>query len=188
MLCFGTCRKFEYVFVDVVPDVFSVMSLEKVIGIEKMEDTSLLPNPIIVSIRSKTAFQFIELKDRDTLVENLLQRFKEVNSSNSLHCNNLQNNNQVLSFYFILNLICLSIIPLSCLLWEAPKLILSQCLSDATYKDLAGGTEDTHSIVVINMLGRAGTGMGSWVALHRDFHLHSLGEWADRDLSKFSKS
>lgn len=184
MLCFGTCRKFEYVFVDVVSNVFSVMSLGKVISIEKMEDTSLLPNPIIISIRSKTAFQFIELKDRDTLVENLLQRFKEVNSSNTWHCNNLQNNNQVLSYYFINNLI--SIIPLSCLLWEAPKLTLSQCLSDATFKDLAGEIEDTHSIVVIDMLGRAGTGRGSWVALHRD--LHSLGEWADRDLTKFNKS
>lgn len=103
---------------DVVPNVFSLMSLEKVITIEKMEDTSLLPNPIIVSIRSKTAFQFIELKDRDTLVENLLQRLKEVNSSNPLHCNNLQNNNQVLNFYCIINSMCLAIIPLSCLLWE----------------------------------------------------------------------
>ncbi|KAK4829325.1 hypothetical protein QYF61_003201 [Mycteria americana] len=65
-----------------------------VISIEKMEDTSLLPHPIIVSIRSKMAFQFIELKDRDTLVENLLQRLKEVNSSNPAHCNNLQNKNQ----------------------------------------------------------------------------------------------
>uniref|UniRef100_A0A8D2MRA1 TBC1 domain family member 8 n=1 Tax=Zonotrichia albicollis TaxID=44394 RepID=A0A8D2MRA1_ZONAL len=60
-----------------------IIPLREVISIEKMEDTSLLPNPIIVSIRSKTAFQFIELKDRDTLVENLLQRFKEVNSSNT---------------------------------------------------------------------------------------------------------
>uniref|UniRef100_A0A8D2MU10 TBC1 domain family member 8 n=1 Tax=Zonotrichia albicollis TaxID=44394 RepID=A0A8D2MU10_ZONAL len=58
-----------------------IIPLREVISIEKMEDTSLLPNPIIVSIRSKTAFQFIELKDRDTLVENLLQRFKEVNSN-----------------------------------------------------------------------------------------------------------
>lgn len=174
MLCFGTRRKYEYDFVDVVANVFSVMSLEKVISIEKMEDTSLLPNPIIVSIRSKTAFQFIELRDRDTLVENLLQRFKEVNSSNPLHCSNLQNNNQVLNFYFITNSICLSIIPLSCLLWEAPKLILSQCSSDATFTDLAGGAEDTHSIFVIDMLGRAGTVMGSWVALHRD--LNSLEE------------
>ncbi|XP_048181742.1 TBC1 domain family member 8 isoform X3 [Corvus hawaiiensis] len=71
-----------------------IIPLREVISIEKMEDTSLLPNPIIVSIKSKTAFQFIELKDRDTLVENLLQRLKEVNSSNPLHCNNLQNNNQ----------------------------------------------------------------------------------------------
>ncbi|NXX30283.1 TBCD8 protein, partial [Nicator chloris] len=71
-----------------------IIPLREVISIEKMEDTSLLPNPIIVSIRSKTAFQFIELRDRDTLVENLLQRLKEVNSSNQLHCNNLQNNNQ----------------------------------------------------------------------------------------------
>uniref|UniRef100_A0A8C5UES8 TBC1 domain family member 8 n=1 Tax=Malurus cyaneus samueli TaxID=2593467 RepID=A0A8C5UES8_9PASS len=60
-----------------------IIPLREIISIEKMEDTSLLPNPIIVSIRSKTAFQFIELKDRDILVENLLQRLKEVNSSNS---------------------------------------------------------------------------------------------------------
>ncbi|XP_010146175.1 PREDICTED: TBC1 domain family member 8-like, partial [Eurypyga helias] len=71
-----------------------IIPLREVISIEKMEDTSLLPNPIIVSIRSKTAFQFIELKDRDTLVENLLKRLKEVNSSNPAHCNNLQNKNQ----------------------------------------------------------------------------------------------
>lgn len=95
---FGTCRIFEDVSVDVVHNMFSVMFLEKVISIEKMEDTSLLPNPIIVSIRSKTAFQFIELKDRDTLVENLLQRLKQVNSSNPVHCNNLQNKNQVPNF------------------------------------------------------------------------------------------
>ncbi|KAJ7398430.1 TBC1 domain family member 8 [Pitangus sulphuratus] len=71
-----------------------IIPLREVISIEKMEDTSLLPNPIIVSIRSKTAFQFIELKDRDTLVENLLQRLKEVNSINPVLCNSLQNNNQ----------------------------------------------------------------------------------------------
>ncbi|XP_010226833.1 PREDICTED: TBC1 domain family member 8 [Tinamus guttatus] len=71
-----------------------IIPLREVITIEKMEDTSLLPNPIIISIRSKTAFQFIELKDRDTLVENLLQRLKEVNSCNPAHCNNLKNRNQ----------------------------------------------------------------------------------------------
>lgn len=88
----------EDVSVDGVPHMFSIMFLDKVISIEKMEDTSLLPNPIIVSIRSKMAFQFIELKDRDTLVENLLQRLREVNSSNPVHCNNIQNRNQVLNF------------------------------------------------------------------------------------------
>uniref|UniRef100_A0A8C9L4S2 TBC1 domain family member 9 n=1 Tax=Pavo cristatus TaxID=9049 RepID=A0A8C9L4S2_PAVCR len=76
-----------------------IIPLREVISIEKMEDTSLLPNPIIVSIRSKSAFQFIELKERDALVENLLQRLKEVNSSNSVHCNNLQSKNQNTSVF-----------------------------------------------------------------------------------------
>uniref|UniRef100_A0A6J0UPR4 TBC1 domain family member 8 isoform X3 n=1 Tax=Pogona vitticeps TaxID=103695 RepID=A0A6J0UPR4_9SAUR len=60
-----------------------LIPLVEVASIEKMEDTSLLPNPIIISIKSKTAFQFIELKDRDTLVENLLLRLKQVKASNS---------------------------------------------------------------------------------------------------------
>lgn len=51
------------------------------VSIEKMEDTSLLPNPIIISIRSKMAFQFIELKDRDNLVESLLVRLKQVHAN-----------------------------------------------------------------------------------------------------------
>ncbi|XP_060089796.1 TBC1 domain family member 8 isoform X2 [Heteronotia binoei] len=59
-----------------------VIPLLEVVTIEKMEDTSLLPNPIIISIKSKTAFQFIELKDRDTLVANLLLRLKQVKASN----------------------------------------------------------------------------------------------------------
>uniref|UniRef100_A0A8B9WF75 TBC1 domain family member 8 n=1 Tax=Bos mutus grunniens TaxID=30521 RepID=A0A8B9WF75_BOSMU len=53
--------------------------------IEKMEDTSLLPNPIIVSIRSKMAFQFIELRDRDSLVEGLLARLKLVHADHPVH-------------------------------------------------------------------------------------------------------
>ncbi|XP_037662348.1 TBC1 domain family member 8 isoform X2 [Choloepus didactylus] len=55
-----------------------VLPLGEVVSIEKMEDTSLLPTPIIVSIRSKMAFQFIELPDRDALVESLLARLKQV--------------------------------------------------------------------------------------------------------------
>lgn len=66
------------------------------VSIEKMEDTSLLPNPIIISIKSKTAFQFIELKDRDALVENLLLRLKQVKASNSaLVCNSLKGKDMV---------------------------------------------------------------------------------------------
>ncbi|XP_015278176.1 PREDICTED: TBC1 domain family member 8 [Gekko japonicus] len=59
-----------------------LIPLLEVVTIEKMEDTSLLPNPIIISIKSKTAFQFIELKDRDTLVGNLLLRLKQVKANN----------------------------------------------------------------------------------------------------------
>eukprot|EP00069_Balaena_mysticetus_P018383 bmy_11059T0 len=57
-----------------------ILPLREVVSIEKMEDTSLLPNPIIVSIRSKMAFQFIELADRDSLVESLLVRLKQVHA------------------------------------------------------------------------------------------------------------
>ncbi|GAB1284911.1 TBC1 domain family member 8 [Apodemus speciosus] len=55
------------------------------VSIEKMEDTSLLPNPIIVSIRSKMAFQFIELRDRENLVEGLLLRLKQVHANHPVH-------------------------------------------------------------------------------------------------------
>ncbi|XP_068421195.1 TBC1 domain family member 8 isoform X3 [Eschrichtius robustus] len=57
-----------------------ILPLREVVSIEKMEDTSLLPSPVIVSIRSKMAFQFIELADRDSLVESLLARLKQVHA------------------------------------------------------------------------------------------------------------
>lgn len=62
-----------------------ILPLREVVSIEKMEDTSLLPNPIIVSIRSKMAFQFIELRDRDSLVEGLLARLKLVHADHPVH-------------------------------------------------------------------------------------------------------
>ncbi|XP_061579105.1 TBC1 domain family member 8 isoform X2 [Cololabis saira] len=46
-----------------------LVPLSEVLSIEKAESTSLLPNPVIVSIRTKKAFQLIELQDRDELVE-----------------------------------------------------------------------------------------------------------------------
>ncbi|XP_053165742.1 TBC1 domain family member 8 isoform X2 [Hemicordylus capensis] len=68
-----------------------LIPLVEVVTIEKMEDTSLLPNPIIISIKSKTAFQFIELKDRETLVENLLLRLKQVKTNKPAIHNNVKN-------------------------------------------------------------------------------------------------
>ncbi|XP_055256967.1 TBC1 domain family member 8 isoform X2 [Moschus berezovskii] len=62
-----------------------ILPLREVVSIEKMEDTSLLPNPIIVSIRSKMAFQFIELRGRDSLVEGLLARLKLVHAGHPVH-------------------------------------------------------------------------------------------------------
>ncbi|KAM4795434.1 LOW QUALITY PROTEIN: TBC1 domain family member 8 [Rhinophrynus dorsalis] len=59
-----------------------VIPLKEVVSVEKMEDTSLLPNPIIISIRHQMAFQFIELKDRESLVNGLLLRHEQVNTSN----------------------------------------------------------------------------------------------------------
>ncbi|XP_047378950.1 TBC1 domain family member 8-like [Sciurus carolinensis] len=56
-----------------------------VVSMEKMEDTSLLPSPILISIRSEMAFQFIELKDRETLVETLLERLKQVHANHPVH-------------------------------------------------------------------------------------------------------
>ena len=62
---------------------------------EKMEDTSLLPNPVIVSIRSKMAFQFIELKDRDSLVGSLLVRLQRVHANHPVHYDTSQDEDMV---------------------------------------------------------------------------------------------
>lgn len=48
------------------------------LSIEKAESTSVLPNPVIVSVRTKKAFQLIELQDRDQLVESLNCRLRSV--------------------------------------------------------------------------------------------------------------
>ncbi|XP_043850608.1 TBC1 domain family member 8 isoform X1 [Dromiciops gliroides] len=82
-----------------------VLPLREVVSIEKMEDTSLLPNPIIISIRSKMAFQFIELKDRESLVENLLMRLKQVHANCPVHYDTLKNED-VTSSLFQSNNVC----------------------------------------------------------------------------------
>ncbi|MBN3322816.1 TBCD8 protein, partial [Atractosteus spatula] len=55
-----------------------LIPLAEVVTIEKAESTSLLPNPIIISIRSKKAFQFIEVRERDELVESMTKRLRSV--------------------------------------------------------------------------------------------------------------
>lgn len=48
------------------------------LSIEKAESTASLPNPVIVSVRTKKAFQLIELQDRDELVDSLNARLRAV--------------------------------------------------------------------------------------------------------------
>uniref|UniRef100_A0A8B9H1Z8 TBC1 domain family member 8 n=1 Tax=Astyanax mexicanus TaxID=7994 RepID=A0A8B9H1Z8_ASTMX len=45
-------------------------------SIEKAESTSALPNPVIISVKSKKAFQLIDLAQRDELVDNLTDRLR----------------------------------------------------------------------------------------------------------------
>lgn len=52
--------------------------LTQVLSIEKAESTNLLPNPVIVSVRTKKAFQLIELQDREQLVDSLNVRLRSM--------------------------------------------------------------------------------------------------------------
>ncbi|XP_028291299.1 TBC1 domain family member 8 [Gouania willdenowi] len=64
-----------------------LIPLLEVLFIEKAESTSVLPNPVIVSIRTKKAFQLIELQDRDELVENLNTRLRSLQWKQSVFHN-----------------------------------------------------------------------------------------------------
>uniref|UniRef100_UPI0037E964D2 TBC1 domain family member 8 n=1 Tax=Semicossyphus pulcher TaxID=241346 RepID=UPI0037E964D2 len=61
-----------------------LIPLPEVLSIEKAESTSLLPNPVIVSIRTKKAFQLIELQDRNELVESLNSRLRALQWKQSM--------------------------------------------------------------------------------------------------------
>ncbi|XP_069389561.1 TBC1 domain family member 8 [Paralichthys olivaceus] len=61
-----------------------LIPLTEVLSIEKAESTTLLPNPVIVSIRTKKAFQLIELQDRDELVESLNSRLRSLQWKQSM--------------------------------------------------------------------------------------------------------
>ncbi|XP_053563621.1 TBC1 domain family member 8 isoform X2 [Bombina bombina] len=69
-----------------------VIPLKEMISVEKMEDTSHLPNPIIISIRHQMAFQFIELRERDSLVNSLILRLEKVNAINAACLSNRHKN------------------------------------------------------------------------------------------------
>ncbi|XP_062910060.1 TBC1 domain family member 8 isoform X1 [Mobula hypostoma] len=53
-----------------------IIPLQEVVTVEKMEDTSLLPNPIIVGVKNKRVFQFTEIENREQLVEQLWKRLQ----------------------------------------------------------------------------------------------------------------
>ncbi|XP_067300761.1 TBC1 domain family member 8 [Pseudorasbora parva] len=53
-----------------------IIPLAEILSIEKAESTSVLPNPVIISVRCKRAFQLIELLHRDELVENVRARLR----------------------------------------------------------------------------------------------------------------
>uniref|UniRef100_A0A665W2S3 TBC1 domain family member 8B n=1 Tax=Echeneis naucrates TaxID=173247 RepID=A0A665W2S3_ECHNA len=61
-----------------------LIPLSEVLSIEKAESTSSLPNPVIVSLRTKKAFQLIELQDRDELVGSLSCRLKALQWKQSM--------------------------------------------------------------------------------------------------------
>ncbi|XP_051762532.1 TBC1 domain family member 8 [Ctenopharyngodon idella] len=53
-----------------------IIPFAEILCIEKAESTSALPNPVIISVRCKRAFQLIELLHRDELVENVRDRLR----------------------------------------------------------------------------------------------------------------
>ncbi|XP_051938696.1 TBC1 domain family member 8 [Hippocampus zosterae] len=60
-----------------------LVPLLEVVSVEKAESTCALPNPVIVSVRSKKAFQLIELQERDDLVESLDCRLRSLHLKQS---------------------------------------------------------------------------------------------------------
>ncbi|XP_016117437.1 TBC1 domain family member 8-like [Sinocyclocheilus grahami] len=61
-----------------------IIPLTEILSIEKAESTSALPNPVIISVRCKRAFQLIELLHRDELVENVRHRLRDLHWKQNL--------------------------------------------------------------------------------------------------------
>uniref|UniRef100_A0A4W6DNH6 TBC1 domain family member 8B n=1 Tax=Lates calcarifer TaxID=8187 RepID=A0A4W6DNH6_LATCA len=84
-----------------------LIPLSEVLSIEKAENTSLLPNPVIVSIRTKKAFQLIELHDRDELVESLNSRLRSLQWKHSSQTQYIHTHLPVSIGRFICESLCL---------------------------------------------------------------------------------
>lgn len=74
-----------------------LIPLSEVLSIEKAESTSVLPNPMIVSVKSKKAFQLIELQGRDELVESLNSRLRALQWKISVFRNKKQSTRKMSS-------------------------------------------------------------------------------------------
>ncbi|KAK7154641.1 hypothetical protein R3I94_007841 [Phoxinus phoxinus] len=61
-----------------------IIPLAEILSIEKAESTGALPNPVIISVRCKRAFQLIELLHRDELVENVRGRLRDLHWEQNL--------------------------------------------------------------------------------------------------------
>lgn len=81
LLCSSSCHMRKNVWSSDAP---SPPFSHQVLSIEKAESTSLLPNPVIVSVRTKKAFQLIELQDRNELVESLNSRLRSIQWKQSM--------------------------------------------------------------------------------------------------------
>ncbi|XP_056610180.1 TBC1 domain family member 8 [Triplophysa dalaica] len=55
-----------------------IIPLTEILVIEKADSTSALPNPVIISVRCKRAFQLIDLQRREELVESLRERLRDL--------------------------------------------------------------------------------------------------------------
>uniref|UniRef100_A0A3Q2DEG5 TBC1 domain family member 8B n=1 Tax=Cyprinodon variegatus TaxID=28743 RepID=A0A3Q2DEG5_CYPVA len=95
-----------------------LIPLSEVLSIEKAESTSPLPNPVIVSMRTKKAFQLIELQERDELVESMNSRLRAQQWKHSVFRNKRDSRRSVVRmsrFFFILLNLSFKIFWLFCL-------------------------------------------------------------------------
>ncbi|XP_072542784.1 TBC1 domain family member 8 [Salminus brasiliensis] len=74
-----------------------LIPLAEVQSIEKAESTSALPNPVIISVKSKKAFQLIELTQRDELVDNLTDRLRGLHWRQAVFRGNSQRKKSLIS-------------------------------------------------------------------------------------------